>query len=57
MTKDLTTILNYKQLDKIVIHELEGPSGHIHHRKISEFVKEITKKLNIEYYKINFYVF
>ena len=47
MTKDLTTILNYKNWDKIVTHELEGPSGHIHHRKISEFVTEITKKLNI----------
>ena len=46
MTKDLTTILNYKHWDKIVTHELEGPSGHIHHRKISEFVTEITKKLN-----------
>ena len=47
MIKDLTTILNYKHWDNIVTHEPEGALGHIHHRKISEFVTEITKKLNI----------
>ena len=34
-------------MDKIVTHELKGPSVYIHHWKISEFVTEITKKLNI----------
>ena len=47
MIKDLTTILNYKHWDKIVTHEPEGPSGHIHHRKINELVTDITKKINI----------
>jgi len=47
MIKDLTTILNYKHWDKIVTHEPEGVSGHIHHRKTSELVTNITKKLNI----------
>ena len=47
MIKDLTIILNYKSWDKIVTHEPEGNSGHIHHRKISEYVSEIAKKLKI----------
>jgi LmbE family N-acetylglucosaminyl deacetylase len=45
--KDLITILNYKHWDKIVTHEPEGPSGHYHHRKISEYVTGITRKLKI----------
>ena len=47
IVKDLKTILNYKHWDKIVTHEPEGPSGHYHHRKISEYVTEITRKLKI----------
>ena len=59
--KDLSTILNYKDWEKIVTHGPEGTTGHIHHKKTSEYVTYLTKKFNKfnklyyfgKYYKIN----
>ena len=45
--KDLSTLLNYKYWEKIVTHGPEGTTGHPHHKKISEYVTNITKKNNI----------
>jgi len=45
--KDLSTILNYNHWDKIVTHGPEGTTGHIHHKKISEYVTKIARKKNI----------
>ena len=44
--KDLSTILTYKNWEKIVTHGPDGTTGHIHHRKISEYVTETSKKYN-----------
>ena len=52
--KDLSTILNYKNWDKIVTHGPDGTTGHYHHKKLNQYVTEITKKYNI--YK-NLYYF
>lgn len=43
--KDLTTILNYNNWDKIVTYGPDGTYGHIHHKKTSKFVTIITKRL------------
>ena len=43
--KDLTTILNYKNWEKIVTYGPDGTYGHIHHKKTSKFVTLTTKKL------------
>ena len=44
--KDLSTILNYQNWDKIVTHGPEGTTGHIHHKKINQYVTKIAKKIN-----------
>ena len=43
--KDLTTILNYNNWEKIVTYGPDGTYGHIHHKKTSKFVTMITKRL------------
>ena len=44
--KDLSTILKYKFWEKIVTHGPEGTTGHIHHKKICEYITKITKECN-----------
>ena len=44
--KDLSTIINYKHWNKIVTHGPEGTTGHIHHKKTSEYVTKIVKHFN-----------
>ena len=44
--KDLSTILTYQNWDKIVTHGPDGTTGHYHHKKINQYVTEITKKFN-----------
>ena len=44
--KDLSTILNYKKWDKVVTHGPDGTTGHIHHKKTSEYVTKIAKESN-----------
>ena len=44
--KDISTIINYKDWLKIVTYGPEGTTGHIHHKKISKYVTDITKKYN-----------
>ena len=56
--KDLTLIINYKQWKKIVTHGPEGTTGHIHHKKLSNYVTKIAEKynkFNILYYFEKFY--
>ena len=58
MIKDLTLIINYKQWKKIVTHGPEGTTGHIHHKKLSNYVSKIAhkyNKFNILYYFSKFY--
>ena len=45
--KDLSTIINYNNWDKIVTHGPEGTTGHMHHKKISSYVTMIARKKNI----------
>ena len=45
--KDLSTIINYNNWDKIVTHGPEGTTGHMHHKKISAYVTMIARKKNI----------
>ena len=44
--KDLSIILSYKNWEKIVTHGPEGTTGHIHHKKISEYITKIAKNFN-----------
>ena len=56
--KDMFTLLNYKNWDKIVTHGPDGTTGHIQHKKLSEYVTEVakkTKKLKNLYYFGKFY--
>ena len=45
--KDLSTILNYNNWDKIVTHGPDGTTGHYHHKKTCEYVTFITRKLKL----------
>ena len=59
--KDLSTILNYKYWEQIITHGPDGTTGHIHHKKICEYVTKIAKESNEynnlyyfgKFYKIN----
>ena len=51
---DLSMIINYKYWNKIVTHEPEGNSGHIHHKKICKYVTTIVKKHN-KYNKLYYF--
>ena len=51
---DLSMIINYKYWNKIVTHEPEGNSGHIHHKKICKYVTTIVKKYN-KYNKLYYF--
>ena len=56
--KDLTTILNYNNWEKIVTYGPDGTYGHIHHKKTSKFITIITKRLkkfNNSYYFGKYY--
>ena len=56
--KDLSTILNYKDWNKIVTHGPDGTTGHPHHKKACELVTKIVKeynKYNRLYYFSKFY--
>ena len=56
--KDMFTLLNYKNWDKIVTHGPDGTTGHIQHKKLSEYVTEVaikTQKLKNLYYFGKFY--
>ena len=44
--KDLSTIISYKNWEKIVTHGPDGTTGHIHHKKTSEYVTKIVKEYN-----------
>ena len=44
--KDLSNLLNYQYWDKIVTHGPDGTTGHIHHKKVCEYVTKIVKKCN-----------
>ncbi len=44
--KDLLTILNYKNWNKIVTYGPDGTYGHTHHLKTYEYVTKVTKLLN-----------
>lgn len=44
--KDLSIIINFKNWSKIVTHEPEGITGHIHHKITSQYTTEISKKYN-----------
>ena len=52
--KDLSKIIKYKFWETIVTHGPDGTTGHIHHKKICEYITKITKECNI--YK-NLYYF
>jgi len=45
--KDLSIILTYNKWIKIVTHGPDGTTGHIHHKKLYEYVTMLTKKYNI----------
>ena len=47
---DLTEIINYKQLNKIVTHNPDGEYGHIHHIMVSEILTSISDHNNLYYF-------
>ena len=49
--KDLSTILNYQNWDKIVTHGPDGTTGHFHHKKINQYVVKFIfiKRLKIKF--------
>ena len=44
--KDLSIIIAYKNWEKIVTHGPDGTTGHIHHKKLYEYVTKIAKDYN-----------
>jgi len=56
--QDIRTLLNYKNWKIIVTHGPEGTTGHIHHKKLSNYITKVAKennKFNILYYFGIFY--
>ena len=45
--RDLSTIIKYKYWDKIATHDPYGTTGHIHHKKTSEYVTKLAKQFNL----------
>ena len=46
--KDLSTIISYKNWEKIVTHGPDGTTGHIHHKMTSEYITDIVTNNNEE---------
>ena len=44
--KDLSKIIKYKSWEEIVTHGPDGTTGHIHHKKICEYITKITNECN-----------
>lgn len=50
--QDLKYIISYKNWDLIVTHNPLGEYGHKHHKKLSNYVTDITNKNNLYYFGI-----
>ncbi|UTY38331.1 PIG-L family deacetylase [Allocoprobacillus halotolerans] len=47
MSKDIETLLKYKQWDQVVTHNPKGEYGHIHHKMTNQLVKKLAINLKI----------
>ena len=45
--KDISILLKHKYWNKIVTYGPDGTTGHIHHKKISEYVTKLSKEFHI----------
>lgn len=43
ITKDIRTVINYKQWDRVVTHNENGEYGHIHHKNTHRLVMELYR--------------
>lgn len=55
MMKDLTTLLAYKDWKEVVTHNEQGEYGHIHHKKVHQFVTRCFKKSGLKDAKLEYF--